>query len=90
MSVLTTINKTIFSYLFAIVGAEYISGIIPKGTHQWDKFVSPEELEAILKREGFGSVQKKGMFYNVMSGQWWHVDDLSVNYCICGIKESEK
>lgn len=83
---MTTINKTLFSYLFAIIGAEYITNVVPRGTHEWDKFVPPEQLEAILKEAGFGSVTKRGMLYNVLSGQWSYVDNLTVNYCISANK----
>ncbi len=73
--------------MVAIVAAEYVTGVVPRGTHHWDMFVPPEKLEGILKGRGFGDIRKKGMFYNVLSGKWYFISDTSVNYCMVAIKD---
>jgi len=75
-----TINKTLKSYLFAIVGAEYILKWLPIGTHEWDKFVKPDDLEKILKKNNLILKKKDGMNFNILTNQWNTSKDLSVNY----------
>ena len=75
-----TINKTLKSYMFAIVGAEYILGWLPIGTHQWEKFVKPEELKKILKKNNLVLSKLDGMHFNIVKNQWKISKDLSVNY----------
>ena len=75
-----TINKTLKSYMFAIVGAEYILGWLPIGTHEWEKFVKPEELKNILKKNNLVLSKLHGMHFNIVKNQWKISKDLSVNY----------
>ena len=75
-----TINKTLKSYMFAIVGAEYILGWLPIGTHEWEKFVKPEELKNILKKNNLVLSNLDGMHFNIVKNQWKISKDLSVNY----------
>ena len=75
-----TINKTLKSYMFAIVGAEYILGWLPIGTHEWEKFVKPEELKKILKKNNLVLSKLDGMHFNIVKNQWKISKDLSVNY----------
>ena len=75
-----TINKTLKSYLFAIVGAEYILRWLPIGTHEWEKFVKPEELEQILKNYNFKISNISGLKFNIISNKWKFSKDKSVNY----------
>ncbi len=75
-----TINKTLKSYLFAIVGAEYILRWLPIGTHEWEKFVKPEELEETLKNYNFELSDISGLKFNIINNQWYFSDDKSVNY----------
>ncbi|WP_435114196.1 bifunctional 2-polyprenyl-6-hydroxyphenol methylase/3-demethylubiquinol 3-O-methyltransferase UbiG [Candidatus Pelagibacter bacterium nBUS_36] len=75
-----TINKTLKSYVFAIVGAEYILGWLPIGTHEWEKFVKPEELKKILKKNNLFLSKLDGMHFNIVKNQWKISNDLSVNY----------
>ena len=75
-----TINKTLKSYMFAIVGAEYILGWLPIGTHEWEKFVKPEELKKILKKNNLVLNKLDGMHFNIVKNQWKISKDLSVNY----------
>ena len=77
---IATINKTLKSYMFAIVGAEYILGWLPIGTHEWEKFVKPEELKEILKKNNLVLSKLDGMHFNIVKNQWKISKDLSVNY----------
>ena len=75
-----TINKTLKSYIFAIVGAEYILRWLPIGTHEWEKFVKPEELKEILVRNNLSLKKFDGMHFNIIKDEWSITRDLSVNY----------
>ena len=75
-----TINKTLKSYVFAIVGAEYILRWLPIGTHEWEKFVKPEELEKILTKNNLSLKKFDGMHFNIIKDEWSITKDLSVNY----------
>ena len=75
-----TINKNLKSYLFAILGAEYILRWLPIGTHDWDKFLSPQELESIAYKSNFKIDQVVGMKFNLLTKEWSKCDDPSVNY----------
>ena len=75
-----TINKTLKSYIFAIIGAEYVLGWLPIGTHEWEKFVKPEYLEKILKKHNLNSKGIDGMNFNILTDEWSLSKDLSVNY----------
>ena len=77
---IATINKNLKSYLFAIVGAEYILRWLPIGTHQWDKFVKPEELEIIARRKKLVVGESIGMKFNFFFKKWYRSSDSSVNY----------
>ena len=81
-----TLNKTFVSYLKAIVGAEYILRWLPIGTHDWNKFIKPEELERLLSKENFFTVDLKGLEFNPLFGKWKKSENLSVNYIICSVK----
>ena len=76
----STINRTPKSYLFAIVGAEHILRWLPKGTHTYEKFLKPSELDAAFRAAGLGLSDLKGFIYNPLSDSWSLGDDLSVNY----------
>ena len=75
-----TINKTLKSYIFAIVGAEYILRWLPIGTHEWEKFVKPEDLEKILIKYDLSLNKLEGMNFNIIKDEWSISRDLSVNY----------
>jgi 2-polyprenyl-6-hydroxyphenyl methylase/3-demethylubiquinone-9 3-methyltransferase len=77
-----TINRTLKSFGLAIVGAEYILGWLPKGTHQWEKFISPEELERWSADNGLSVVDRSGVSYSPLTGEWRRARDLDVNYMI--------
>jgi 2-polyprenyl-6-hydroxyphenyl methylase/3-demethylubiquinone-9 3-methyltransferase len=75
-----TINKTLKSYVFAIVGAEYILRWLPIGTHEWEKFVKPEDLKKILVKNNLSLKKLDGMQFNLIKDEWGISKDLSVNY----------
>ncbi len=75
-----TINKTLKSYIFAIVGAEYILRWLPIGTHEWEKFVKPEDLKKILAKYNFSHIKLDGMNFNIVKDEWNISSDFSVNY----------
>ena len=75
-----TINKTLKSYIFAIVGAEYVLRWLPIGTHEWEKFVKPEELKRILIKNKLNLKKIDGMNFNILKDEWNISKDLSVNY----------
>ena len=81
-----TLNRTLTSYLKAIIGAEYILRWLPIGTHDWNKFIKPEELEEKLKNKDFQTVEIKGLSFNPILNKWKKSEDLSVNYIICSTK----
>ena len=81
-----TLNRSFEAYLKAIIGAEYILRWLPIGTHDWNKFVKPEDLEKILFEENFSTIDIKGLKFNPFSSKWKRSNDLSVNYIICSLK----
>ena len=81
-----TINRTLVSYIKAIVGAEYILRWLPIGTHDWGKFIKPEELEKKLIDLDFKTIEIKGLDFNPLTSKWKRSDNLSVNYIICSCK----
>ena len=81
-----TLNKTLKSYIFAIVGAEYILRWLPIGTHEWEKFVKPEDLIAILRKNNLKLDRINGMNFNILKNKWSVSNDKSVNYIAKFIK----
>ena len=81
-----TLNRTIVSYIKAIVGAEYILRWLPIGTHDWNKFIKPEELEKKLSSANFSTIDVKGLEFNPLFNKWKQSDNLSVNYIINSLK----
>jgi 2-polyprenyl-6-hydroxyphenyl methylase/3-demethylubiquinone-9 3-methyltransferase len=81
-----TINRTLKAWGLAIIGAEYVLGWLPKGTHQYDKLVRPEELDRGLADTGMSLVERTGVTYNPLTDQWNRSRDLDVNYMILAAK----
>ena len=81
-----TLNKTLKSYVFAIIGAEYILRWLPIGTHEWEKFLKPEELVLILKKNNLTVDKVDGMKFNMLTDNWSISSDKSVNYIAKFIK----
>ncbi|MEQ5869221.1 bifunctional 2-polyprenyl-6-hydroxyphenol methylase/3-demethylubiquinol 3-O-methyltransferase UbiG [Sagittula sp. NFXS13] len=83
----STINRNPKSFAMAIVGAEYVMRWLPKGTHEWSKFITPEELYDLMTRAGMTPVDRKGYVFNPVSWKWSISDrDLSVNYVTAALK----
>lgn len=83
----STINRNAKSFAVAIVGAEFIMRWLPRGTHEWNKFITPEELCNLIAQVGLNPVDRKGFVFNPISWQWSLSDrDLSVNYVTASLK----
>ena len=83
----STINRNPKSFAMAIVGAEYVMRWLPKGTHDWNKFITPDELFDLLRNAGLEPVDRKGFTFNPISWQWRLSDrDLSVNYVTASLR----
>jgi len=81
-----TLNKTLKSYMFAIIGAEYVLRWLPIGTHDWEKFVKPEDLKKILSKNNFKLDKLDGMNFNIIKDEWSISSDTSINYIVQSIK----
>ena len=79
--IVSTINRTYRSYALAIVAAEKVLGMVPQGTHEWTRFVTPEELTMMMMEAGADAPSNaSGMTFDVLSGRWIFSKDLGVNY----------
>ncbi|XP_066514445.1 ubiquinone biosynthesis O-methyltransferase, mitochondrial-like [Hoplias malabaricus] len=86
---ITTINRTQMSYFLGIILAEQVLRIVPSGTHDWEKFISPVELETQLESSGFSVQCIRGMLYNPLFGVWSWQQSTSVNYALHAVKQTE-
>lgn len=87
LMICSTLNRNAKSFAMAIVGAEWVMRWLPKGTHDWQKFITPEELYDLIRRSGLTPVDRKGMVFNPVSWAWSLSDrDLSVNYVTASVK----
>ncbi|GAW35745.1 ubiquinone biosynthesis O-methyltransferase [Roseovarius sp. A-2] len=87
LMVCSTINRNPKSFAMAIVGAEYVMRWLPKGTHEWSKFITPDELYGLISQAGLTPVDRKGFVFNPVTWQWRLSDrDLSVNYVTASVK----
>lgn len=82
LMVAATLNRTLKSFALAIVGAEYILRWLPRGTHQWDKFVTPTELEDAIEHNGLQVTGERGVVYNPLADRWQLSSDMDVNYML--------
>jgi 2-polyprenyl-6-hydroxyphenyl methylase/3-demethylubiquinone-9 3-methyltransferase len=82
----STLNRTLKSFALAIVGAEYLLGWLPRGTHRWEKFVTPREFAVALADAGLVVFDQRGVIYDLLSGEWRFGRDLDVNYLIAARK----
>lgn len=78
--IFASLNRTLTSYGLAIIGVEYILGWLPKGTHDWSKFITPDELKILFSSNGLKIDEIIGMKYNPLFDSWKRSEDLSVNY----------
>jgi 2-polyprenyl-6-hydroxyphenyl methylase / 3-demethylubiquinone-9 3-methyltransferase len=76
----STINRNPKAWLFAVVGAEYVLNMLPRGTHDYAKFIRPSELARDVRKVGLEQVEMRGLEYNPLTGRYWHSQNTSVNY----------
>jgi len=87
LMICSTLNRNAKSFALAIVGAEWVMRWLPKGTHDWQKFITPDELYDLIRRAGLDPVDRKGMVFNPVSWRWGLSDrDLSVNYVTTSLR----
>jgi 2-polyprenyl-6-hydroxyphenyl methylase/3-demethylubiquinone-9 3-methyltransferase len=84
--IVATLNRTAKAYALAIVGAEYVLRWMPRGTHQWNKFVKPSELAQSLTGNGAEIIDMTGVTYNLLKDDWRLSKDVAVNYMLCATK----
>jgi len=84
---LSTINRNPRSYLFAVIGAEYILNLLPKGTHEYSKFIKPSELAVWIRDSGLTLKETTGLSYNPITDHYWLGKDIQVNYMVHASKE---
>ncbi len=83
----STINRNPKAYLFAVIGAEYVLNMLPRGTHDYAKFIKPSELASWMRLAGLSLQHQIGMSYNPLTQHYWLGDDVSVNYMMQTVKE---
>jgi 2-polyprenyl-6-hydroxyphenyl methylase/3-demethylubiquinone-9 3-methyltransferase len=86
LMIAATLNRTLKSFALAIVGAEYVLRWLPRGTHQWDKFVTPTELEIAFETNGLRVTGERGVIYNLLADRWQLSSDMDVNYILSAEK----
>ena len=84
----STINRNPKSYLFAVIGAEYLLKMLPKGTHDYARFIRPSELSRWCRDAGLAPLELKGMTYNLLTSQYRLGEDCGVNYSLCCAKNA--
>ncbi len=90
LMIAATLNRTLKSFALAIVGAEYVLRWLPRGTHQWDKFVTPEELESAIEKAGLAVTGERGVVYNPFADRWQLSSDTDVNYMLVAERANSK
>ena len=90
LMICSTLNRNPKSFLMAIIGAEYVMRWLPKGTHEWSKFITPDELYDLIRQAGLDPVDRKGFVFNKLTWVWSISErDLSVNYVTASVKHGE-
>jgi 2-polyprenyl-6-hydroxyphenyl methylase/3-demethylubiquinone-9 3-methyltransferase len=87
LMICSTLNRNAKSFVMAIIGAEWVMRWLPKGTHDWAKFITPDELYNLIRKAGLDPVDRKGMVFNPISWKWaTSARDLSCNYVTASVK----
>jgi 2-polyprenyl-6-hydroxyphenyl methylase / 3-demethylubiquinone-9 3-methyltransferase len=86
LMIAATINRTLKSFALAIVGAEYVLRWLPPGTHRWEKFVTPNELEIAMEKSGLRVTDERGVIYDILADRWQLSTDTDVNYMLAAEK----
>ena len=81
-----TINRTFRALALAKFGAEYVLGWLPRGTHDWNRFLAPEEIVALVERNGLMVAGKTGVVYHPLADEWRQSADMAVNYMVLAAK----
>jgi 2-polyprenyl-6-hydroxyphenyl methylase/3-demethylubiquinone-9 3-methyltransferase len=89
LMIAATLNRTLKSFALAIVGAEYVLRWLPRGTHQWDKFVTPNELEIAFAQAGLDVIAETGVIYNLLADRWQLSTDMDVNYMLVAVRSQD-
>jgi 2-polyprenyl-6-hydroxyphenyl methylase / 3-demethylubiquinone-9 3-methyltransferase len=77
-----TLNRTARALAFAVIGAEYVLGWLPKGTHDWKKFLTPDEIKALITRNGLKVTDQTGVVYHPLADDWRKSRDMAINYMV--------
>src|SRR5262249_41356805 len=86
LMLLSTINRTLKAFVLALLGAEYVVGWLPVGTHRWERFLTPAEVGAHLAAAGLGPARIKGLVYSPLAQEWSLGADCDVNYLAASVK----
>jgi 2-polyprenyl-6-hydroxyphenyl methylase/3-demethylubiquinone-9 3-methyltransferase len=86
LMIVATLNRTLKSFALAIIGAEYVLGWLPRGTHRWDRFVTPNELEIALELGGLRLIDERGVIYNLLADRWQLARDMDVNFMVAAAR----
>jgi 2-polyprenyl-6-hydroxyphenyl methylase/3-demethylubiquinone-9 3-methyltransferase len=87
--IVATINRTLKSFALAIIGAEYVLRWLPRGTHHWHKFSTPNELAAVLERRSLNVIDDTGVVYDLFSDNWLLSSDMDVNYMMTARQQQQ-
>jgi 2-polyprenyl-6-hydroxyphenyl methylase/3-demethylubiquinone-9 3-methyltransferase len=87
--IVATINRTLKSFALAIIGAEYVLRWLPRGTHHWHKFITPNELAAVLERRSLNVIDDTGVVYDLFSDNWLLSSDMDVNYMMTARQQQQ-
>ena len=88
LMITATLNRTLKSFALAIVGAEYVLRWLPRGTHDWNRFLTPDELKALITRNGLKIVDESGVIYDLLADRWRLSTDMDVNYMVVAERAS--
>jgi 2-polyprenyl-6-hydroxyphenyl methylase / 3-demethylubiquinone-9 3-methyltransferase len=90
LMIAATLNRTLKSFALAIIGAEYVLRWLPRGTHQWDKFVTPVELESAIESSDLQVIGERGVVYNPFADRWQLSSDMDVNYMLVAQRQKKQ